>query len=117
MNRTLTALAFLALLFAGLAPTVFAQSDDGVECTDDENERRIHYSLYYESYKAGDYESALPELLWILECAPSFGGPTPDDRNIRRGIEVYDSLAVRADDPAQQQEWIGKALALFEEGP
>ena len=117
MNRTLTALAFLALLFAGFAPIASAQSDEGVACTDDENERRIHYSLYYESYKAGDYESALPELLWILECAPAFGGATPDDRNIRRGIEVYDSLAVRADDPAQQQELIGKALALFDEGP
>ncbi|MEP0548725.1 MAG: tetratricopeptide repeat protein [Rhodothermales bacterium] len=117
MNRTLSALAFLALLLAGLAPTASAQADTAVECTDDENERRIHYSLYYESYKAGDYEAALPELLWILECAPGFGGPTPDDRNIRRGIEVYDSLAVRAEDPAQQQEFIGKALALFEEGP
>ena len=117
MNRTFTALAFLALLVAGFAPTASAQSDTGVECTDDENERRIHYSLYYESYKAGDYESALPELLWILECAPAFGGATPDDRNIRRGIEVYDSLSVRAADPAQQDELLGKALALFDEGP
>ncbi len=116
MTRTFVALASLVLLLLGLAPVVSAQSSDPVECTDDENEMRIHYSLYYESYKAGDYESALPELQWILACAPAFGGPTPDDRNIRRAIETYDSLAVRADDPTLQQEYLGEALTLFDEG-
>lgn len=119
MTRLLPLSAFLVLLVFGLAPNAAAQTTDAeaLECTDDENERRIHYSLYYESYKAGDYASALPEIRWMLACAPAFGGPTPDDRNVRRAIQMYDSLAVRAEDPAQQQEYLDEALALLEEAP
>jgi tetratricopeptide (TPR) repeat protein len=117
MTRLLTAFAFLALLLAGTAPTAAAQTAAAIECSDDENERRIHYSLYYESYKAGDYESALPEIEWMLACAPAFGGRTPDDRNIRRAVEIYDSLAVRSEDPAQQEAYLGEALALLSEAP
>jgi tetratricopeptide (TPR) repeat protein len=118
MTRLLTAFALLALLGAGLAPAASAQtSADLPECTDDENEKRIHYSLYYESYKAGDYASALPDLQWMLACAPAFGGATPDDRNIRRAVEVYASLAAESDDPAQQEAYLEEALALFDEAP
>lgn len=117
MTRLLTAFALFALLAVGFVPTAAAQTAAEVECTDDENERRIHYSLYYESYKAGDYASALPEIRWMLACAPAFGGPTPDDRNVRRAVEIYDSLAVRAEDPAQQQDYLAEALALLDEAP
>ena len=117
MTRLLTAFAFLSLLAFGAAPMATAQTSAEVECTDDENERRIHYSLYYESYKAGDYTSALPEIEWMLACAPAFGGRTPDDRNIRRAVEIYDSLAVRSEDPAQQQSYLGEALTLLTEAP
>ena len=116
MTRPLSAFLLLVLLGAGLAPAASAQSS-APECTDDENEKRVHYSLYYEYFKAGDYASALPELEWMLACAPAFGGPTPDDRNIRRAVEAYDSLAVQADDPAQQQEYLEKALTLLDEAP
>lgn len=117
MTRLLTAFAFLSLLAFGAVPTATAQSSDEIECTDDENERRIHYSLYYESYKAGDYTSALPEIEWMLACAPAFGGRTPDDRNIRRAVEIYDSLAVRSEDPAQQQGYLAQALTLLTDAP
>jgi tetratricopeptide (TPR) repeat protein len=119
MTRLLPLSAFLVLLVFGFAPDAAAQTTDAdaLECTDDENERRIHYSLYYESYKAGDYASALPEIEWILACAPAFGGTTPDDRNVRRAIQIYDSLAVRAEDPAQQEEYLEEALDLLEDAP
>src|SRR6056297_1935826 len=119
MTRLLPLSAFLVLLVVGFAPDAAAQTTDAeaLECTDDENERRIHYSLYYESYKAGDYASALPEIRWMLACAPAFGGPTPDDRNIRRAIQMYDSLAVRSEDPAEQAEYLEEALDLLEEAP
>lgn len=117
MTRPLTAFLLLVLLGAGLAPAASAQTASAPECSDDENEKRIHYSLYYEYYKAGNYASALPDLEWMLACAPAFGGPTPDDRNIRRAVEVYDSLAVQSDDPAQQQEYLDKALTLLDEAP
>lgn len=116
MTRTLHALSLLGLL--ALAPAALAQTDSsaGIECSDEQNTKAQFYSLYYEAYKAGDYASALPNLEWILECDPAFG-LTPGDRNIRRGIEIYDSLAVRADDPAQQREYLDRALALFDEAP
>lgn len=117
MTRLLSAFALLALLAAGSVPTAAAQTTAEIECSDDENERRIHYSLYYESYKAGDYASALPEIQWMLACAPAFGGPTPDDRNVRRAVEIYDSLAVRAEDPELQEEYLDEALDLLEEAP
>ncbi len=117
MTRLLPASALLALLLAGLAPAASAQSGEAAECTDDRNEKLIHYSLYAETFKAGDYETALPDLEWILACDPTFTGRDPDARNIRRGIQAYDSLAARAADPAEQQVYLDKALALIDTAP
>lgn len=114
MNRLLTLLTLLLLL----APAASAQTNGtaGVECSDDQNTKAQYYSLYYEAYKAEDYESALPNLEWILECDPTFG-LTPGDRNIRRGIEVYAGLAEASDDPAEQEAYVEQALALFDMAP
>lgn len=114
MNRLLTLLTLLFLL----GPTASAQTNGtaGVECSDDQNTKAQYYSLYYEAYKAEDYESALPNLEWILECDPTFG-LTPGDRNIRRGIEIFAALAEASDDPAEQQAYLDRALGLFDMAP
>lgn len=114
MTRLLSLLALLLFL----VPAASAQTNGatGVECSDEQNTKAQYYSLYYEAYKAEDYASALPNLEWILECDPTFG-LTPGDRNYRRGIEVFAALAEASDDPAQQQEYLGRALALFDEAP
>ena len=116
MTRTLTALSLLLLL--GLAPAALAQSDSEstVECSDEQNTKAQYYSLYYEAYKAEDYATALPNLEWILECDPTFG-LTPGDRNIRRGIDVFEALAVAAEDEAEREAYFGRALVLLDEGP
>ncbi len=115
MTRTFAALALFALLFAGLAPTASAQSEDEIVCSDDRNEKAIHYTLYYESFKAEDYETALPDLEWILECDPTFTGTTPGDRNLRRAVDLYAALATRTDDPAQQQAYLAEAMTILDE--
>lgn len=114
MTRLLPLLALLLFL----VPAASAQTNgaQGVECSDEQNTKAQYYSLYYEAYKAEDYASALPNLEWILTCDPTFG-LTPGDRNYRRGIEIYEALAVASDDPAQQQEYFDRALALFDEAP
>lgn len=116
MIRTLTALSLLLLL--GLAPAAQAQTNgaSGVECSDDQNTKAQYYSLYYEAFKAEDYESALPNLEWILECAPAFG-LTPGDRNIRRGVEVFGGLAAQTEDPAEREAYFQRAFELFEQAP
>lgn len=116
MTRTLSALTLLLLL--GLAPAAQAQTNgtSGVECSDEQNTKAQYYSLYYESFKAEDYATALPNLEWILECAPAFG-LTPGDRNIRRGIDLFAALAANSDDPAEQEAYINRSLALFDDGP
>ncbi|MEM1044203.1 MAG: hypothetical protein AAGI91_16465 [Bacteroidota bacterium] len=117
MTRFLSAFALLALLLTGLAPAASAQAEGEIVCSDDRNEKAIHYTLYYESFKAEDYETARPDLEWLLECDPTFTGVTPGDRNLRRAVVLYDSLAMRSDDPAQQQAYLASALAVLDEAP
>ncbi len=117
MTRTPAALALLVLLLAGLAPAASAQSDGEIECSDDRQEKLIHYTLYAEPFKAGDYETARPELEWLLACDPTFTGRDPGDLTLRRAVQLYDSLAVRAADPAEKQAYLDRALAVLDETP
>jgi tetratricopeptide (TPR) repeat protein len=50
-----------------------------------------HYSLYYENFRNDDFKSALRDLRWILENAPTF--PQGDDRNFERAVDTYTALA------------------------
>lgn len=77
----------------------------------EEQEMLVKYSLYYEDFKNGNYESALPNLLWILQNAPAFHGPGRlSDVNYERGIALYDSLASKTGERA----WLDSALVLFD---
>ncbi len=71
-----------------------------------------HYSLYQTKFANQYYEDALPYLRWILKHAPAF--PWNDDRNYKRGVVLYDSLAARTDDPATQRTHLDAALALHD---
>lgn len=103
--RTLLSFALLLGLFIGIpAQTALAQAEQDVPS---EQEIATHYSLYYEDFKNANYQSALPNLKWILENAPGF--PRDDDRNFRRAIDAYESLA--ENDPS----YLDSALVVFEE--
>ncbi len=117
MTRLLAPFVLLALLVVGLAPAASAQPEGEIECSDDRNEKAIHYTLYAEPFKAGDYEGALPELRWILECDPTFTGRDPDGRNLRRAVALFDSLAARAATPAEQKAYLDEALAVLDTAP
>ncbi len=101
--------ALLILLMAGLVQPALAQTN-GDEPSD--QDKAIHYSLYYENFKNGNYSDALPDLQWILQHAPGY--PNNSDRNFERAVDLYDSLAVRADSPEQKRAWLDSALVIFD---
>ncbi len=72
----------------------------------------IHYSLYYEDFKNGNYESALPNLRWILENAPGFSRNT--DKNFTRAVKVYEELGMASEDEQTRRAYLDSALMIFD---
>ncbi|MEX0894906.1 MAG: hypothetical protein WDZ36_04015 [Balneolaceae bacterium] len=75
------------------------------------------YSVFYENFRTGDYETALTFGRWMLEAKPreiqghrSFTLDTQFDRFIR----VYQGLAEDASDPTAKTEYLEKALEIFD---
>ena len=114
MTRLLLAIFVLAGVFA-LAPSAASAQNSDYNCDVEEQQVRIKYSLYFENYRAENYEAALPDLNWILACAPGFGGRTDDDRNFRRAIEIHEKLAEQADSPTERRDHLLKAVELIDE--
>ena len=100
MSNLLGCVAFAAA-FLFVAPAV-AQSEQQPS----DQEVATHYSLYFEDFKNANYESALPNLRWILDNAPGF--PNDSDRNFRRAIEAYEALA------EQDETYLDSALVVFD---
>lgn len=96
----------LLIAMTGQVRPVAAQS------APDENEKRTHYSLYYENFKNENYADALPDLRWILQHAPSY--PSDDDRNFERAVEAFVGLAEQAEDEQQKRAYLDSALAYAE---
>ncbi|RMH52205.1 MAG: tetratricopeptide repeat protein [Bacteroidetes bacterium] len=105
------ALALVLLALLGARPAAAQQAQEEPS----EEEKAMNYSLYYESFKNGDYKSAMPYLRWILERAPAYAGPGRlSDRNIERAIEAYEGLAAAAEDPELKRAYLDTALAWFD---
>lgn len=107
----MTHLITLMLLLGFTAP-VSAQSQD-INCDVDDQQRRNRYSLYFEHFRAGNFEAARPDLEWILVCAPTIGGTVPDDRNFLRAVQLYENLAQEAA-PEEQATLLGLALEAID---
>lgn len=78
-----------------------------------DQDKAVHYSLYYEDFKNQNYESALPNLKWIVQKAPGY--PRDDDRNFERLIETYKGLAGQAEDEDAKRRYLDSALVAFDE--
>ncbi len=102
--------AALLILFGmtGMAQTAFAQAEEASD-----QEKAVHYSLYFEDFKNENYSSALPNLKWIIENAPGY--PRNDDRNFERLVETYAGLAAQAEDDATKRAYLDSALVVFDE--
>lgn len=93
---------------SGLAQPATAQSE---EVSD--QDKAVHYSLYYEDFKNQNFESALPNLRWIIQKAPAY--PRNDDRNFERLIDTYAGLAERAESDEAKRAYLDSALVVFDE--
>ncbi len=110
------ALAALAFVSAFAGRPALAQSEPSAAvCEADDNEKAMHYSLYYEDFKNENYTSALPNLRWILKCAPAYAGPGRiGDRNFERAVTAYTALATKAEDPAVKHAYLDTVLVYFD---
>lgn len=103
------AMLMLFLIGAGaLAQPAQAQSE---EISD--QDKAVHYSLYYEDFKNENFQSSLPHLKWIIQKAPTY--PKNDDRNYERLVETYAGLAEKAEDPDTKRAYLDSALVTFDE--
>lgn len=106
-----SALALLVLALVAVQPAE-AQAQPA---SPSEEEKAMNYSLYYESFKNQDYQSAMPYLRWILDHAPAYAGPgNLSERNIRRAIEAYKGLAEKAEDEDRKRAYLDTALTWFD---
>ena len=103
------------LLVAAAVRPALAQAPFPQDCPEelDENGKLRTYSLYYEEFKNGNYQAALPNLRLMLRCAPTFPEQAPH-RNFERAITAYDSLSARATDPALTTAYADSALLMFD---
>jgi len=99
----------LFLLAAAVTPASAQNSEP------DRQEKLMHYSLYYESYKNDNFKEARSDLVWILENAP--GLPKNDARNYRRAVKLYEGLAEQAEDEATQKAYLDTAATYLTSAP
>jgi tetratricopeptide (TPR) repeat protein len=99
----------LSLLAVAAAPA-FAQNSGP-----DRQEKLMHYSLYYESFKNENHKNARSDLLWVLENAP--GLPKNDARNYRRAVKMYEGLAEQANDEDTRKAYLDTAVTYLTSAP
>jgi len=76
---------------------------------------RRTYSLYTEDYNNENWESAAPNLRWMLDNAPA--EPFNDDRNYRRAVDLYVGLAEEADDGTDRHAYLDSAAVMLSSAP
>ncbi|NBC16604.1 MAG: hypothetical protein GVY18_04710, partial [Bacteroidetes bacterium] len=104
-------MVLLGLLVTGLVraqPAAAQTSDEEIS----DQDKAIHYSLYYENYKNENYTDALSDLRWILDKAPAY--PRNKDTNFERAVEIYEAMAERAESPEDSRAWLDSALVIFD---
>ena len=114
MTKIRTTSTLLLLTFCFLASPAAAQD---VDCGDNDSTAKLtNYSLYWESFKNKDYESAKPYLDWMLACAPGFNGTkNDDDRNYERAVKMHQALADATEDDTAKRGHLDQALMLYDE--
>ncbi len=80
-----------------------------------QQQKAMHYSLYYENFKNDDFQSAKSDLLWIVENAPGF--PKGDDRNFERQFELYEGLAQQASSDDKRMAYLDTAATVLSSAP
>jgi len=95
--------------------TLFPQSTRAQDSSPSQQDKAMHYSLYYESYKNDEFEAAQSDLNWIIENAPGF--PKQDDRNFRRQFALYRGLANNTENQEQRTAYLDTAATILATAP
>ena len=104
-----------ALLLLALTPlAALGQTNDEGDGPSDMDIRRT-YSLYTEDYNNENWESAAPNLRWMLEHAPT--EPFNDDRNYRRAVDLYAGLAEEAESEEDRHAYLDSAAVMLSTVP
>ena len=114
LNRALSVLA-LALGAVLLVPGSWVSSAQAQDSQPTQQEKAMHYSLYYENFKNDDFQSAKSDLLWIVANAPGF--PKGDDRNFERKFELYQGLAQQASNEDKRAAYLDTAATVLATAP
>lgn len=112
---TFLALSLGALITVLMPLSLVAQPAQGQDSGPSKQQKAMHYSLYYESFKNDEFESAKGDLEWIIENAPGF--PKGDDRNFKREVALYKGLADKADSEDQRRAYLDTAATLLATAP
>lgn len=108
-------------LLAGVVVGVLAllslspQSARAQDSSPSQQDKAMHYSLYYESYKNDEFEAAKSDLNWIIENAPGF--PKQDDRNFRRQFALYRGLASNTENEEKRKAYLDTAATVLATAP
>ncbi len=95
----------LFILFATLA-----NAQDGWNWPEDKATAQEKVVLYTDMKKAKNYEAALPPLNWLFENAPNLNSSI-----YINGADIYEELADKAKDAQKKQEYIDKALGMYDQ--
>ncbi len=113
-NRPLSSWSLLlGTLFAGLLTLALAPQPATAQGSSgpSQQQKAMHYSLYYENFKNENFEGAQKDLSWILSNAPGF--PKGDDRNYERAVELYAGLAQQSSNPQKQAAYLDTAMTYL----
>ena len=114
LNRVPTVFVFslgaTLLVFGSWVSTAQAQDSQPSQ-----QQKAMHYSLYYENFKNDDFQSAKSDLLWVIENAPGY--PKGDDRNFERKFELYKGLAQQTSSDEERMAYLDTAATVLSTAP
>ena len=105
-NKSIWSMLSLLLAVSYIAK---AQNGGGWNWPEDKKTAQEKVVLYTDSKKQKNYEAAVPPLQWLLENAPDLNPSI-----YMNGADIYEGLAAKASDPAQKQEYVDQALAMYD---
>lgn len=108
ISAIMTACMLCLIGTSGLVQPASAQSE---QVTD--QDKAVHYSLYYEDFKNQNFQSVLPNLKWVIENSPEY--PRNDDRNFERLIETYVGISENAENEETTQAYLDSALVWYDQ--
>ena len=109
MNFMLNHKSFWSACLLLMLFTTAVNAQSGWNWPEDKATAQEKVVLYTDMKKAGNYEAAVSPHSWLLENAPDLNSSI-----YINGADIYEELAQKTKDPQKKQEYIDKALNMFD---